>query len=110
MAEIIVFKVRIRRLSLAILIFSVYNLSVMKQAAHKRINITLPESTVTLLESVADKGSRSTFIDTAIRIHASNLQKETLSERIKEGAIARAERNLKMAEEWFHLEEELWQD
>lgn len=82
----------------------------MKKTAHRRINITLPESTFDILETVADKGSRSTFINMAIKSHAESLQKKSLRKRVEEGAIARSERNLKMAEEWFHLEEELWHD
>ena len=90
-------------------IVSVYN-EKMKKAAHRRINITLPESTVALLDTVADKGSRSTFINDAITLHLKDLKKKSLQARLKEGAIARAGQNLKMVEEWFHLEEELWQN
>ena len=82
----------------------------MKKAAHKRINITLPESTVEMIESIAGKGSRSTLIDTAIRKHIQEIQKQDLRERIKAGSIANAERDLEMAREWFDIEEELWRD
>ncbi len=82
----------------------------MKKIAYKRINITLPESTVVMLESVADNGRRSTFIDSAIRKHIHEIKKQELRERIKEGSIANAERDLEMAREWFDLEEELWRD
>ena len=81
----------------------------MKKAAHKRINITLPESTVALLESVADKGNRSSLIDDAVKLYVKNLKEKTLKQQLKEGAIARAERNLEMAQEWSHLEDEVWQ-
>lgn len=81
----------------------------MKKTAHKRINITLPEATVALLEQVADKGSRSTFIDEAIKTRVKSLRQQTLHEQLKEGAIARAERNLQVAQEWSHLEDEVWQ-
>lgn len=81
----------------------------MSKAVHKRINITLPESTVALLESVVDKGSRSRLIDDAVRLYVKNLKQKTLNEQLKEGAIARAERNLKMASEWSQLEDEVWQ-
>jgi len=81
----------------------------MSKAVHKRINITLPESTVALLESVVDKGSRSRLIDDAVRLYVKNLKQKTLNEQLKEGAIARAERNLKMAGEWSQLEDEVWQ-
>ncbi|MGD9562968.1 MAG: ribbon-helix-helix domain-containing protein [Pyrinomonadaceae bacterium] len=81
----------------------------MSKAVHKRINITLPESTVALLESVVDKGSRSRLINDAVRLYVKNLKQKTLNEQLKEGAIARAERNLKMASEWSQLEDEVWQ-
>ncbi|MBX3291233.1 MAG: hypothetical protein KF855_18150 [Acidobacteria bacterium] len=81
----------------------------MKKTAHKRINITLPESTVALLESVADKGNRSSLIDDAVKLYVKNLKEKTLKQQLKEGAIARAERNLEMAQEWSHLEDEVWQ-
>lgn len=81
----------------------------MKKAVHKRINITLPESTVALLESVADKGGRSRLIDDAVKLYVENLKGNTLRQQLKEGAIARAERNLQMAKEWSQLEDEVWQ-
>lgn len=90
-------------------IASVYS-EFMKKVTHKRINITLPESTVAMLENIADKGGRSTFIDAAIRKHIHEIQKDDLREQIKAGAIANAERDLEMSREWFDLEEELWRD
>jgi CopG family transcriptional regulator / antitoxin EndoAI len=80
----------------------------MKQTA-KRLNITLPESTVTLLESVANKGERSTFIDNAIKAYIKQNKQKTLRESLKEGSIARSERDLSLADKWFEIEEELWQ-
>ena len=62
-----------------------------------------------MLETVADKGSRSTFIDEAIRTLVTALKKESLREAIKEGSIANADRDLEMANDWYHLEEELSQ-
>lgn len=82
----------------------------MKSSAYKRINVTLPASTIEMLESVAGRGERSGFIDDAIRTHVKNLKKQTLREQLAEGAIVNAERNLKMAEEWFHLEGDSWPD
>ena len=81
----------------------------MKRTAHKRLNITLPESTVALLETVADKGERSNFIDTAIVSYIKQTKQETLRESLKNGAIARSRRDLTVSEEWFNVEEELWQ-
>ena len=76
---------------------------------HKRINITLPESTVALLETVANKGERSTFIDKAIKTYIKQSKQNSLREQLKEGAIVRSERDANLSNEWFEIEEELWQ-
>lgn len=81
----------------------------MKRIAHKRLNITLPESTIALLETVADKGARSTFIDVAIKSYIKQIKQENLREGLKAGAIARSQRDLSLTDEWFDVEEELWQ-
>ena len=36
-------------------------------------------------------------------------QQEILKQQLKEGAIQRSKRDLSLAEEYFHLEEEAWQ-
>jgi CopG family transcriptional regulator/antitoxin EndoAI len=82
----------------------------MKNDVHKRLNITLPASTVTLLETVANKGERSTFIDAAIRKYIHEIRRENLREEIKAGSIANADRDLEIAREWFDVEEEAWRD
>ena len=79
------------------------------KSVRKRINIVLPESTVALLETVAGKGARSSFIDNAIKAYIKQTKQETLREQLKEGAIARRERDANLAGEWFEIEEELWQ-
>ncbi len=76
---------------------------------HQRINITLPEETLGLIDRLAARGDRSRFIDRAIRYYVETIGKANLKKRIKEGAIRRAERDLRLAEEWFTLEEEAWQ-
>lgn len=76
---------------------------------HKRLNITLPESTIIILEDAAEKGNRSTFIDTAIKQYVKQTKQESLRTQIIEGAKANAELNLNIAGEWFPLEEEAWE-
>lgn len=71
----------------------------MKRNSHKRLNITLPESTVALLETVADKGARSTFIDVAIKSYIKQIKQKNLRENLKTGAIARSQRDLAISEE-----------
>ena len=81
----------------------------MKKSVYRRINVTLPTSTVALLDKVTQKGSRSMFIDEAIKAQVKELEQQNLYEQLKEGAIARADRNLQMAREWAHLEDEVWE-
>lgn len=81
----------------------------MKSNTHKRLNITLPESTVALLETIADKSARSTFIDVAIKSYIKQIKQKNLREGLKAGAIARSQRDLSVSEEWLDIEEELWQ-
>lgn len=75
---------------------------------YQRINITLPEETLGLIDRIAERGDRSRFIDHAIKHYVRAIGKEKLKKLLKEGAIARAERDLRIAEEWFSLEEEVW--
>jgi CopG family transcriptional regulator/antitoxin EndoAI len=76
---------------------------------HQRINITLPEDTVRLLDRTVTAGSRSRFIDQAIKHYVQTQSKKRLRTLLKEGAIARAERDLAVAEEWFPVDDETWQ-
>ena len=75
----------------------------------KRINIILPDKTVAVLDRVTTKGSRSRFIDRAVRQLVETEGRANLRSRLKEEAIANADRDLAMAAEWFPLEEEAWQ-
>jgi CopG family transcriptional regulator/antitoxin EndoAI len=74
---------------------------------YKRINITLPESTVRLMERVAGKGDRSRLIDEALKQYLRGASRKSLKKRIKEGSVRRFERDRAMAEEWF-IDEEAW--
>ena len=74
----------------------------------KRLNITLPEETVRLMNRVAEKGERSRLIAEAVRHYIESVGRVNLRKRLKAGAVQRATRDLQMAEEWFHLEEEAW--
>ncbi len=74
----------------------------------RRVNITLPEETIKMIDRVAAKGDRSRLIDEAVRHFVKARHRHTLKKRLKEGAQERAERDLRLAEEWFLLEEESW--
>ncbi len=75
---------------------------------HKRLNITLPEETVRLIDRVAEKGDRSRLIAEGVKHYIESVGRMNLRRRLKEGAVRRAGRDLRLAEEWFSLEEEAW--
>ncbi|MBI3784572.1 MAG: hypothetical protein HY270_14355 [Deltaproteobacteria bacterium] len=77
---------------------------------HQRINITLPAETVRLLDRVAPKGDRSRYIDQAVREHAKQSAKAKIRKGLKDAALHRYDEDRQLAEEWFFLEEEAWQD
>lgn len=76
----------------------------------KRINITLPEEMLELIDRVTEQGDRSCFIGEAVRHYIQETGRALLSKRLKEGILRRAERDLGLAEEWFHVNKEVWQD
>ena len=75
---------------------------------NKRINVILPTTTVAVLDRVATKGNRSALIDRAIRHYVKAQSQQNLRQRLKQEALANAERDLQMAAEWFPLDEEAW--
>jgi len=75
---------------------------------HRRLNITLPEETVRLIDRVAKKGDRSRFIAEAVDRYVAEIGRANLRKRLKEGALRRAERDVAIASEWFSIEEETW--
>lgn len=76
---------------------------------YHRINVTLPSETLKQLDEYAPKGDRSRFIYEAIQHYINQIQKEKLRQQLQEGSIRRAERDRNLAEDWFVIEEEVWQ-
>ena len=75
---------------------------------YRRINITLPEETIRLIERVAKKGDRSFLISEAVHRYVASVGKTRLRRLLKEGAIRHAERDLKLVAEWCCLDEIPW--
>ena len=76
---------------------------------HRRINITLPEETAKLIARVAPKGNRSRLIAEAIRYYIEGVGRANLRQQLRTGALRRARRDLKLAQDWFTVDEEAWQ-
>jgi CopG family transcriptional regulator/antitoxin EndoAI len=75
---------------------------------HRRINITLSEETLRLIDQVARKGDRSFLIAKAVQHYVTSVGKARLRRLLKEGALRRAERDRSLAEEWCSLDELTW--
>lgn len=76
---------------------------------HKRVNITLPEETLQIIDRTVKQGDRSRLIDKAVRFYIDEVGKENLRRQLKEGAQVRTLRDREIADEWFSLEEQVWQ-
>ena len=76
---------------------------------HRRINITLPEETVRLIDRVAPKGDRSRLIAEAVTRYVESTGRAKLRRQLKDGAIRRSERDRQLAADWFTLDNEAWQ-
>ena len=82
------------------------------------VNIQIPDDMVQMLDELSERGDspeerlyqRSTLITVALQHYSQFLQKSELRERIKAGAIHRADRDRPLSEEWFSLEDELCHD
>lgn len=75
-----------------------------KLAAHKRVNITLSPETIRLVQRVAKQGERSRLVDEAVRFYIREMGRAEIRKQLREGALRRAERDLKIVQEWssFH--------
>ena len=72
----------------------------------RRINVILPEQTLSILDRVTTKGNRSRFISKAVHYFVENQGEKSLHDQLKAGYLANSQRNLEMAADWFALEEE----
>lgn len=70
----------------------------------RRLNISLPERTVELMDRFAGRGRRSALIDQAVLRFVQQESRTSIREQLAAGARARAERDLQLAEEWFAID------
>jgi len=72
----------------------------------RRINVSLSEEAVRLLDRLAPKGNRSRFLDELVKRTARN--RTELRARLKDRAIRRADLDRQVAAEWDPLADEVW--
>jgi len=73
---------------------------------NKRLNITLPEETVRLMDRVAGRGRRSSLIDRAVRRYVKEETRANVRKQLAASYKANAELDLQLAADWFPLEEQ----
>ena len=74
-----------------------------EQQIKEKVLITLPKSTLTLVDEIWQKKdfkSRSDYFDKAVRYYALRLQKAQLKRQLKESYKARSESELALSAEW----------
>lgn len=76
--------------------------------SYERINITLPRTTLGLLDRVASKGSRSRFINEAIQRLAKGRSRTELRKLLEEDGRVNRERDLAVHAEWAAVDAETW--
>ncbi|MDP3764830.1 MAG: ribbon-helix-helix domain-containing protein [bacterium] len=79
-----------------------------KASTYERVNITLPKETLKLIDKLSQKRERSRFLNEAVNFYVKEKGYTNLKRLLKEGCIRNAQRDLDIAKEWFHLEEEVW--
>jgi CopG family transcriptional regulator/antitoxin EndoAI len=73
---------------------------------NKRLNITLPEETVRLIDRVVGRGRRSSLIDRAVRRYVKEETRANVRKQLAASYKANAELDLQLADDWFPLEEQ----
>ena len=76
--------------------------------AFKRLNITVSPETWERLQEMSPRMERSRFIDHALKVYLTHLKQKALKRRLKAEALASATEDLKIANEWFALDQEAW--
>jgi len=72
---------------------------------NKRLNITLPEETVRLMDRVAGRGRRSSLIDRAVRRYVKEETRANVRKQLAASYKANAELDLQLAGDWFPVDE-----
>jgi CopG family transcriptional regulator/antitoxin EndoAI len=80
-----------------------------RSTGYRRRNFTLRAETANLLDRLPREVNRSRLVDEAIRAQLGSVSRARLRKLVEAEAAHNAERDLRMVEEWFPLEEEAWE-
>ena len=78
-------------------------------ALHRRVTLSLSNEIIQLIEALAPKSRRSSLVEQAILEFAGKRKKEELDRRLRDGYLANAADDLKMAREYYPLEQEAFE-
>ncbi len=78
------------------------------QLNHQRVNITLPEATLKIIDRVAGTGKRSRFIDTSVKYYVRETTRSKIRESLKNGYATLAEADRLIAKDWSVFDRETW--
>jgi metal-responsive CopG/Arc/MetJ family transcriptional regulator len=82
----------------------------MSTATIKRVNISLPQTTLEKIDALTEPGNRSRFIDQAVHFYVEAVGRKQLRQSLKEGALQNNNRDTNIAAQWFHIDESVWQN
>jgi len=82
----------------------------MPQEKNIRLTISMPETVYNLLKEVSVRNKRSKLITEAVKLYAQELKNKALRDRLKAGYQARSERDREIAEEWFSVEQDTYNE
>lgn len=71
----------------------------------KRVNISLPETTLEKIDALTEPGDRSRFIDQAVHFYVEAVGRKQLRQSLKEGAVRNNNRDTDIVAQWFHVDE-----
>jgi CopG family transcriptional regulator/antitoxin EndoAI len=77
----------------------------MKNDTYTRVNITLPSRTLRRIDHATARGERSRLIEVAVTEYLDGHARTSVEKLLKEGALARAERDRELAKDWVTLED-----
>lgn len=75
----------------------------------KRINVILPETTISTIHRLAKPGQRNRLIDIAVQYYAATRSAEALREQLKQSAIRDRDLDAGETQAWAGVDQELWQ-
>lgn len=79
-------------------------------ATDKKVELVLPESLLDKIDSIAEKENmtRSEYIENALRVCIEERERREMREQMISGYQEMADINLKISEEFYAAEQELW--